>query len=278
MSTLSAGAQGPEVKILQRDLSFLGYNTGIDGDFGNGTESSVTQFQTDQGLEADGVAGPNTWTALDNSVPQGIDISHHNGNINWDNRSPHLQFVYCKASQGSTFTDPMFQTYIAGLKQRQIINGAYHFLTFQDSAESQADNFLNCGLDFSAPGTLPPALDIEEQVPDSLNPFILHSRAACIQLISDWLQLVTDRTGRTPVIYTYKSFWSEYLGNPTQFGNYPLWIASYQVNPPGLPPGWDDYTIWQYFGAQDDASQTDQNLVKGGIAALKKLALMDGGV
>ncbi|MFB9841088.1 GH25 family lysozyme [Mucilaginibacter ginsenosidivorans] len=275
MSTLSVGSVGAEVQLLQRDLSFLGYNVTIDGDFGNGTKAIVTQFQTDHELSADGVVGPNTWTALDNLVPQGLDISHHNGSINWAGLSPHIQFVYCKASQGATFTDPMFQSYIGALKQKQLIYGAYHFLTFQDSAESQVDNFLNCGLDFSAPGTLPPALDIEEQVPDSLNPYILQNRGACVQLISDWLQLVQTRTGRTPVIYSYKSFWKEYLGNPATFGNNPLWIASYQVNQPGLPPGWNDYAIWQYYGAEDEsAGQRDQNLIKGGMGALKKLALI----
>ena len=40
--------------------------------------------------------------------PFGIDISHHNGSINWK-QVPIVEFVYIKATEGATYVDPMFQ-------------------------------------------------------------------------------------------------------------------------------------------------------------------------
>ncbi len=176
---------------------------------------------------------------------QGIDISHNNDPINWDNLSPNIQFVFCKATQGAVFKDPMFNTYWQELKAKNILHGAYHFLTATDSAQDQANNFLSRGVDFSLPGCLPPMLDVEDQVPASLNANITANKPAFIQLIADWLNIVQTQTGRTPIIYSYKNFFIEYLNSTTQFGSYPLWLASYQATPPGLPPGWTDWTIWQ---------------------------------
>jgi len=63
--TLSKNSQGQLVKKLQQKLSELGYNVGpIDGVFGPRTESVVLKFQTDRGLDIDGVVGPQTWEEL----------------------------------------------------------------------------------------------------------------------------------------------------------------------------------------------------------------------
>src|SRR6202008_887516 len=103
-----------------------------------GTAAVVTQFQIDNGLDPDSEAGPNTWGAIDNLAPQGMDISHNNGPISWDDLTPHIQFVYCKYSQGAGFKDPKFNAYIDAIRQKSLIYGAYHFLTFQSTAEDQA--------------------------------------------------------------------------------------------------------------------------------------------
>lgn len=205
----------------------------------------------------------------DNSI-WGVDISHHNGPVNFRSLNPAINFVYCKASQGKSFKDPSLSANFAQAAQVNILPGAYHFLTFQNSnANEQVDNFLTCGIDFSKPGILPPVLDVEWQVPNTLNPFILNNRAACIQLIRDWLTKVTAKTGRIPIIYTNRNFWHDYLGNPNGFENYPLWIAAYQIGKPVLPPGWSAYTFWQYNG-----TGIDKNVFNGSIEALRKLALI----
>lgn len=54
-----------QVEQVQQMLADLGYDLGVDGDFGNGTERAVTQFQRDAGLGADGVVGKDTLGALE---------------------------------------------------------------------------------------------------------------------------------------------------------------------------------------------------------------------
>ena len=56
--TLRSGSSGEGVMWLQACLNQLGYPCDVDGDFGSGTESVLTQFQGDYGLSVDGVAGP----------------------------------------------------------------------------------------------------------------------------------------------------------------------------------------------------------------------------
>ena len=65
-STLHAGATGADVKRLQRILVMmkLAVPDAIDGVYGPQTVSSVKDFQSGEGLTADGVVGPLTWQKL----------------------------------------------------------------------------------------------------------------------------------------------------------------------------------------------------------------------
>jgi len=64
-NTLRKGDQGPEVVTLQQALTELGYlNGAADGNFGTGTQTAVKKFQTDNGLDSDGIAGKMTLEAL----------------------------------------------------------------------------------------------------------------------------------------------------------------------------------------------------------------------
>ena len=68
--TLSrVGSQGNEVKAIQQELKDRGLYSGeVDGIFGSATESAVKRFQTQQGLPADGIAGPQTLAKLGISI------------------------------------------------------------------------------------------------------------------------------------------------------------------------------------------------------------------
>lgn len=58
------GEEGEDVKVLQEQLAKAGYEVSVDGDFGLSTEKAVKAFQTDRGLEADGIVGALTYKAL----------------------------------------------------------------------------------------------------------------------------------------------------------------------------------------------------------------------
>jgi GH24 family phage-related lysozyme (muramidase) len=56
---------GEAVSRLQQLLVDAGFDPGpVDGVFGSGTEGAVRAFQAAKGLDADGVVGSETWTAL----------------------------------------------------------------------------------------------------------------------------------------------------------------------------------------------------------------------
>lgn len=64
-AVLRQGAQGSEVKEVQRRLKKWGYYNGsVDGIFGKATKAAVISFQKKNGLTADGVVGKATYQAL----------------------------------------------------------------------------------------------------------------------------------------------------------------------------------------------------------------------
>jgi putative chitinase len=65
---LRRGSKGNAVVDLQRLLRKLGFMVAVDADFGVGTEVAVAAFQRAQQLDADGIVGRDTWTALDGAV------------------------------------------------------------------------------------------------------------------------------------------------------------------------------------------------------------------
>ncbi len=61
---LKKGMKGAEVVNLQKNLNQLGYNLGVDGDFGGKTEAAIIAFQEAHGLKVDGIVGPYTQAAI----------------------------------------------------------------------------------------------------------------------------------------------------------------------------------------------------------------------
>lgn len=64
---LTIGSRGDDVKKLQEHLKNAGYDIGsygVDGVYGNATANAVKQYQKDNGLTVDGIAGNNTLTKM----------------------------------------------------------------------------------------------------------------------------------------------------------------------------------------------------------------------
>lgn len=67
LPVLRLGSTGKQVKTLQLLLEDSGYpcgSWGADGEFGAATDTALKQYQRDQGLTVDGIAGQQTWKSL----------------------------------------------------------------------------------------------------------------------------------------------------------------------------------------------------------------------
>lgn len=61
---LRRGMEGDTITALQNRLNELGYMDTVTGFFGGTTEQAVTEFQADNGMQADGIVGSQTWLRL----------------------------------------------------------------------------------------------------------------------------------------------------------------------------------------------------------------------
>lgn len=88
---IQKGAFGDDVIELQSRLQYIGYYKGqIDGDFGWGTYWALRNFQSDYGMDIDGLAGPETRQKLINAsdynesfvrenLNKGVKFTHYGG-------------------------------------------------------------------------------------------------------------------------------------------------------------------------------------------------------
>lgn len=73
----------------------------------------------------------------------GIDVSHHQGQIDWRRvRQDGISFTYVKATEGGDWTDPRFEMNWRGAGEAGLRRGAYHFFTLCRAGEAQAKHFL----------------------------------------------------------------------------------------------------------------------------------------
>lgn len=170
---------------------------------------------------------------------QGIDISLHQGKIDWKkldgclSNNPSIQFVFIKATEGKTRKDPYFLTNWEEAGKIGLIRGAYHYLLPNKSGKMQAELFLKT-VELSD-GDLLPVCDVE--ITGGADAETIH------QNVYEWLQTVESKIGKKPILYSSKRFYETYLAE--DFSAYTLWIAHYHVPELILPSG-DKWTIWQH--------------------------------
>src|SRR5580692_9057726 len=71
-----------------------------------------------------------------------VDLSHHNGNVDLQQaKTAGISAIIHKATQGTTYVDPMYAANKAKAKAAGMLWGAYHFGVGADGVE-QADYFL----------------------------------------------------------------------------------------------------------------------------------------
>ncbi|SHG63973.1 Lyzozyme M1 (1,4-beta-N-acetylmuramidase), GH25 family [Jatrophihabitans endophyticus] len=203
-------------------------------------------------------------------VVYGMDVSHYQGSINWGAQySAGARFVYIKATEGTTYTDPNFGSNYTGSYDAGFIRGAYHFARpGSSSGAAQANYFLAHGGRWSGDGkTLPGALDMEYN-PSGATCYGL-SASAMGSWIRDFSNTYHAATGVYPVIYTSTSWWSQCVSGDFS-GTNPLWIARYSSSVGALPAGWGYYTFWQ--NADSGTYPGDQDRFNGDLSQLQALA------
>ena len=90
----------------------------------------------------------------------GIDVSAHQGTINWHAVArDDIAFAYVKASEGGDHSDARYDENTAAARAAGLRTGPYHFFTLCRSGAEQAEHFLLVAP--PDPASLPPAVDLE---------------------------------------------------------------------------------------------------------------------
>ncbi|WP_438347831.1 glycoside hydrolase family 25 protein [Paenibacillus sp. FA6] len=171
---------------------------------------------------------------------QGIDISHWQGTINWEQvRAAGKVFAFIKASEGSTVKDKQFLTNVQKATAAGLLVGAYHFsrATSPAGVKIEVDHFLSVVSPVTNDMKLPLVLDIETKEAGS--------KANIVKTVRAWVEYFKQRTGKYPMIYTFPNFIDTSLD--ASFGDIKLWYAYY--NNDGTPinrGGWKDWEFLQY--------------------------------
>lgn len=167
---------------------------------------------------------------LDGDRVWGIDISHHQGSVNWRKIDKHLpHFIFMKATEGVTHKDTRYEHYRKSAKKAGILTGAYHFFSYRTDGEEQAKHFLEVAL--LKKGDLLPVLDCEykRNMPSGLK---------VTKELLKFIRTIERELGVRPIIYCEYGYYKKYLKNHITRG-YPLWICNFRRVPSC------DYTFWQ---------------------------------
>ncbi len=211
------------------------------------------------GAKAAATAGPV------NGAAQGVDVAslqHPNGAaIDWQQvAAAGIKFAAVKVTEGAYYTNPFAKSDLPDAQAAGLATVGYAFAIpnggssgptqFSPDPTVQADDLIS-----ALPGPMPVMLDIEYdpyagQPPDGdgTTGFCYGlSQAKMVSWIAAFEAEIRARTGRLPIIYTTRNWWSTCTGGSTAFGQTPVWPADYSSSGnPVLPAGWSTWNLWQY--------------------------------
>ena len=168
---------------------------------------------------------------------KGIDISHHQGIIAWNEMGKEsFDFVYMKATEGGDFVDPRFEINWDSAGEINMLKGAYHFYRICKNGSEQAENFISVVP--KSPHALPHAIDLEHIG----NCRTSKPKEFVLKEISDYINRIEKHYGKTPIIYTTDRFYKEYLMD--EYFEAKIWIRNI-FKRPNLPDG-RNWHLWQF--------------------------------
>src|SRR4051794_12387718 len=217
------------------------------------------------------LTGPYTKTVF------GVDVAsyqHPNGAaINWSAvKAGGATFAFVKVSEGATYTNPYAAGDLRNARAAGLRASGYHFARPRlplSTASTDAKRFAAQVGNVKVAGNLPPVLDIEAN--GGL------SAANVTAWTKTFLSSLESATGRTPMVYSGSWFWRGYMGNPSGFSRYPVWVSDYNPAKTG-PTLFGDFaysTVWQYTDAARISGLTgtaDGNWFHGTKAQLDNFA------
>jgi lysozyme len=173
----------------------------------------------------------NPWELSKEYAVRGLDLSHHNGNINYD-KLDSLDFVFLKVTEGESWTDKTFMRHYKAFREREVPIGAYHFFRFDTDGKAQAKHFLNHlhGKELQ----MPLIVDVEYDN----NPVV--SREKVIERLRVFMKEIKYQTGLKPIIYTNGIGYTDFISN--DFNDHTLWLSSTNTWRPAMM----DCTFWQF--------------------------------
>lgn len=188
---------------------------------------------------------------------EGIDVSHYQGEIDWQEVADRgeIGYVYIKASEGSGLVDDYYEYNLHEARKAGLKVGSYHFFRSNVPFEDQFRN-MTAQINKSEQDLLP-IVDVERINGMSTQEFVSY--------LKEFLKAVTKHYGRRPVLYTFVNFYNQYLQGEG-FEQYPLMIAFYRDAQPELNDG-HRYVIWQF---------TSHSRIPGIHGNVDKSKLMEG--
>ena len=267
------GHKGQEVRRIQETLG----NLVVDGDFGNKTEQAVKDYQSVNSLTVDGRSGPQLRASLEIEIYAGIDISHHQGNIDWCAlKSTGLaEFCWVKTTEGNNYIDPKVLKNIKDCRNVGIPVGGYHFARpdLHDDPYKEVKNFAkHCPIQ---KGDLRPVMDFERNGE--------HDPASLHHWVVEFLKEIEKETGIRPIIYTGGNMVKYGLNkNTSVLDTYTLWHAAYSKKSRELGikkdrlGSWKEWRVWQWTGYEQLAGVSgdiDRNWLVGGQAGFDEILI-----
>ncbi len=177
-------------------------------------------------------------TTPEKSVYFGIDVSHHQGTINWDTVKPQIDFAILRCGYGSDMTsqdDRQWKANADACTRLGIPFGVYiySYATTDAQALSEAEHVLRLVQGYDP--TLPIYLDLEDS--SILNSCSKADILRHTQIFCDKIESAGYEVG----VYANYNWWTNYL-TASEYDNWDRWIARY-----ASATGYSKhYSTWQY--------------------------------
>jgi lysozyme len=194
---------------------------------------------------------------------QGLDVSHHQGKIDWSEvKKSRFKFVLIKATEGTDFKDHLFKINLDSAVANGFLAGAYHYYTLAGDSEKQAKNFIE-----TVPVSigLPPVVDLEYGGNSSRRP----AKEDFTREVKVFLELLERHYGVKPVLYVTYEFYDQYIWG--ELKGYPVWIRDVFKKPGIKGVNWH---FWQYNcrgRVKGIKTYVDLNVFNGDMVELKKI-------